>query len=373
MKLFVYLLPFLLLSCQSNPSTNTTISTETQHPDQPAQWETYLPQSADKGKHIVLVSGDEEYRSEEGLPQLAKILSHHHGFKCTVLFAQNPEKPGLIDPNYSFNIPGLEQLATADLMILFTRYRELPAEQMAHIEQYLLAGKPLIGIRTATHAFHFEDTTHAYRHYDCYYNGEKETWKSGFGKLVLGETWVEHHGHHKHQSTRGIIASGAESHPIVSGIPNGAIWGPTEVYRIRVPMDGDAQHIVMGQSVDRAGKFDKNDLFYGMRETDSVVSTIVGEGENAYNPNDPMQPIAWTKSYQIPGGETGQSFTATIGASTDLLNEALRRMYINACYHLLGLEVPEKANVAIVGTYQPTAFGFHDDAYWAEKALRVEE
>jgi hypothetical protein len=39
------------------------------------------------GKHVVLVSGDEEYRSEEGLPQLGKILAKRHGFKCTVLFA----------------------------------------------------------------------------------------------------------------------------------------------------------------------------------------------------------------------------------------------------------------------------------------------
>ena len=42
-----------------------------------------------KGKHIVFLSGDEEYRSEEGLPQLAKILAVQHGFKCTVLFSIN--------------------------------------------------------------------------------------------------------------------------------------------------------------------------------------------------------------------------------------------------------------------------------------------
>src|SRR5437660_617455 len=74
-----------------------------------------------KGKHVVLVSGDEEYRSEEALPQLAKILSRRHGFKCTVLFAIDP-KTGTIDPNKS-NIPGLEALDRADLMVLFTRFR----------------------------------------------------------------------------------------------------------------------------------------------------------------------------------------------------------------------------------------------------------
>ena len=77
--------------------------------------------SADKpgsGKHIVLISGDEEYRSEEAMPQLAKILSQHHGFKTTVLFAINPDT-GEIDPQTATNIPGLEQLKTADLMIMF--------------------------------------------------------------------------------------------------------------------------------------------------------------------------------------------------------------------------------------------------------------
>src|SRR2546423_3964388 len=82
-----------------------------------------------KGKHIVLVSGDEEYRSEEALPQLAKILAKHHGFKCTVLFAINPDD-GTIDPKNTHNIPGLEALDHADLMVIFTRFRDLPDEQM---------------------------------------------------------------------------------------------------------------------------------------------------------------------------------------------------------------------------------------------------
>ena len=372
MKLCLYfLLPLLLLSCQSNSPNNKTISTETQTPELPAQWVTYLPETTEKGKHIVLVSGDEEYRSEEGLPQLAKILATHHGFKCTVLFAQKPEKPGLIDPNYSFHIPGLEQLATADLMILFTRFRALPPEQMAHIEHYLLAGKPLIGIRTATHAFRFKDTSHAYRHYDCYYEGGKEAWKMGFGKVVLGETWVAHHGRHKHQSTRGIIAPEAEGHPIVKGIQNGGIWGATDVYRIRMPMGGDAQHVVLGQTIDRAGEFDEKDLFYGMRESDTTASTLIGDEAKNYNPNKPMPPIAWTKSYQLPDGKTGKSFTSTIGSSTDMLNEEVRRLLVNATYHLLELEVPTKASVEFVGEYQPTAFGVHDDAYWANKELKV--
>src|SRR5438874_3208044 len=109
-------------------------------------------QGPGKGKHIVLVSGDEEYRSEEALPQLAKILAKHHGFKCTVLFAINPDD-GTIDPKNTHNIPGLEALDNADLMVIFTRFRDLPDEQMKHVVKYVASGKPIVGMRTATHAF----------------------------------------------------------------------------------------------------------------------------------------------------------------------------------------------------------------------------
>src|SRR5579863_8748097 len=104
------------------------------------------------GKRIVLVSGDEEYRSEEGLPQLARILSTHHGFDCTVTFSIDP-KTGFIDPNVNTNMPGVEALDSADLMILLTRWRNPPAEQMKHFVDYINAGKPIIGLRTATHPF----------------------------------------------------------------------------------------------------------------------------------------------------------------------------------------------------------------------------
>ena len=99
-----------------------------------------------KGKHIVLISGDEEYRSEEMMPQLGKILAKHHGFKCTVLFAIGED--GFIDPVRRDNIPGLEVLKDADLMIIFTRFRDLPDDQMKHIVQYVNSGKPIIGCRT---------------------------------------------------------------------------------------------------------------------------------------------------------------------------------------------------------------------------------
>ena len=166
------------------------------------QWVVYQGgEGPGQGKNVVLISGDEEYRSEEALPQLAKILAKHHGFTCTVLFAIG--KDGSIDPEPNDNIPGLEALRKADLMIIATRFRDLPDDQMKEIVDYVESGRPIIGMRTATHAFNIKGG----KKYARYSFNSKE-WDGGFGRQVLGETWISHHGHHGRESTRGIIAPG---------------------------------------------------------------------------------------------------------------------------------------------------------------------
>jgi trehalose utilization protein len=298
----------------------------------PKQWVVYEGgEGPGKGKHIVLVSGDEEYRSEEGLPQLAKILAKHHGFKCTVLFAINPDKENTIDPEYNKNIPGLEALKTADLMVILTRFRNLPDDQMKWIADYVEAGKPVVGLRTATHAFALGSKT--YHNYT--WDNKEKGWEGGFGRLVLGETWISHHGGHGSQSTLGVIAKDQEENPILRGIKTGDIWGPTDVYGVRLPLPSDCTVLVLGE------------ILSGMKKTDQAV-----EGKK----NDPMMPIAWTKTYQVPGGKQGKSFTTTMGASQDLESEGLRRLLVNACFWGIGLDIPAKANVDIVGEYKPSPF-----------------
>jgi hypothetical protein len=133
-------------------------------------------------KHIVLVSGDEEYRSEEGLPQLGKILTKHHGFRCTVLFAINPED-GTIDPDNTKNIPGLQSLRMADLMIIATRFRDLPDEQVKYVAEYVDAGKPVIGMRAAVVAFRLSSKT--YERFSC----RGGIWKGGFVEESSRQAW----------------------------------------------------------------------------------------------------------------------------------------------------------------------------------------
>uniref|UniRef100_A0A7C4LIQ4 ThuA-like domain-containing protein n=1 Tax=Schlesneria paludicola TaxID=360056 RepID=A0A7C4LIQ4_9PLAN len=288
-----------------------------------------------QGKHIVFVSGDEEYRSEEALPQLAKILAKHHGFRCTVLFAIDPAT-GEINPNYTRNIPGLEKLATADLMVVFVRFRDLPDEQMQHFVEYVESGRPIIGLRTATHAFNNPGSPKFARYH---WQSKVQGYEQGFGRQVLGETWISHHGHHGKESTRGIPAPGQEGHPILKGIASGDIWGPTDVYGVRLPLPGDCQPIVLGQ------------VLSGMNKDDPPVS-----GPK----NDPMMPIAWTKTYTGAKGKTARVFTTTMGAATDLVAEGTRRMLVNACYWALGMEsqIPDRSNVELVGKFDPLPFRF---------------
>ena len=367
MKTFCWLMACLIVlnSCTNNIKEKQDI-----------QW-LALTGKADM-PNIVFISGDEEYRSEEALPQLAKILNKHYGFNCTVLFAQDTARPGVINPNVLDNIPGLEQLEQADLMVIFTRFRGLPNDQMQHIDNYLKSGKPVIGLRTSTHAFKFSDSDSIsrFKNYGNY-NESANDWNGGFGEYILGEKWIAHHGNHKHQSTRGIFAPGAEGTPILNGIANGDVWGPTDVYAVRLPLSSEYQIIMMGQVTNRSGEYDSLDVSYGMRSTDQEVPGIETEKdengkESKINKNDPMMPVAWTKDYQIPGGQKGKVFTTTMGAATDLLNEATRRMIVNSVFWSLNLTVPEKANVDTVGNYVPSAFEFKDQDYWIRKNLTIE-
>jgi hypothetical protein len=280
-----------------------------------------------QGKHVVLIAADDEYRSEELIPQLARILANRHGFKCTVLFAVDPE--GKVDPAAKENIPGLEALKTADLLVLFARFRELPDDQMKLFVDYLDSGKPLLSLRTSTHAFNY--TRHKDSPYARYSFNSKNP-EGGFGREVVGETWVSHYGAHQKESTRGQIAPGMEEHPIVKGVDD--IWGPSDVYGLR-SLSGDSKPIVLGQ------------VLSGMEPTDKP------------NPSKDLVPVAWIKTYTGPSGRVARVFATTMGHAGDLKSEGFRRLLVNACYWCLKREdqIPARANVDLVGTYNPPPIG----------------
>lgn len=317
--------PALMLCSLSTPAAAADAK-----PDQP--WVIFEGKTGPGvGKHVVFVIGDDEYLSEASMPQIAQILAERHGFKCTVLFAINKET-GVIDTNTKDNIPGLEALDKADLMVLFTRFRELPDDQMRHIMDYVKSGRPLIGLRTATHAFNYgKNSDSSYKQYT--WTSKEPGFEGGFGKLFLGETWVNHHGRHGTESARAVFAKGAEGHPILRGVKDGEIWGPCDVYTIKLPLAADCKPLLMGQVLE------------GMKPEDKPVTNAK---------NDPMMPVAWIKTNPPGQGKPERVFTTTMGGSMaggrDLASEGLRRVLVNATYWAVGLDdkIPDKANVDFV-------------------------
>lgn len=283
-----------------------------------------------KGKHIVLLAGDEEYRSEEYLPQLARILAFRHGFKATVLFSVNEQ--GEIDPENQKSLDHPEVLDTADALVLGLRFREWPDEAMAKFVAALDRGVPIIATRTSTHAFKYEaGSPSPFKNFS--FNSRE--WPGGFGKQVLGETWVAHHGVHGKEGTRSIVEPASAPSPILRGV--GEIFGDTDVYTATPPPDATI-------------------LLRGL-----VTATLDPASPAVDGPkNSPPQPIAWTREVPRPNGVVNRVFTTTMGAATDFTDEDLRRLLVNGVFWGLRMEasIPENTDARTVGQFEPSPFKF---------------
>jgi type 1 glutamine amidotransferase len=273
------------------------------------------------GKHVVLVAGEESYRSEESMPLLARILSTKHGFKCTVLFAVDP-KDGTVNPAVKDHIPGLEALASADLLVAFFRWRELPDDQMKRILDYTESGRPIVGIRNATHPFKYgKGSASPYA---------KWSWDSkdpvgGWGRLVLGETWVSHYGKNLVESTRCDVAG---EHPVLRGIPK-SFWIPDDVYGISTLPEGTTP-VLLGQPL------------------------TAWTSDAPPHPEKKPIPIAWTRQYKA-----SRVFTTTMGHGDAFKVAGFRRLLVNAVYWGLGMEdrIDASSDVGLVGDYAPGPVG----------------
>ncbi len=284
-------------------------------------------------KRVLLVAADDEYRSEEALPMLGELLARQ-GFACRVVFSIDPAS-GEIAPEERTNLPGFEAIEEADVLLLFARFRRLDDAHMARLEAYLEAGKPLIGLRTATHAFAYPAKDPSpYRHYSFDHVGPR--WTGGFGREVLGTSWVAHHGQHGRESTRGVPAAGASEHPILRGVHD--VWGPSDVYAVS-PLPTDARVLLEGLVLD------------GMHPDSPAV---------AGGPNAPRMPLVWTRERELGAGRTQRVVCSTIGAASDLQCADLRRLCVNAVLWCAGLEdaIPARAEVLPASPYLPSAFGF---------------
>ncbi|WP_250931263.1 ThuA domain-containing protein [Aporhodopirellula aestuarii] len=278
------------------------------------------------GKHIVFLAGDHEYRSEESLPALARILAKHHGFKCTVLFNIDP-KSGEIVAGTPSNMPGMEALDTADLAVVFLRFQNLPPEQMKHLHDYLNRGGPVVGMRTATHAFQIPNDQ-KYSKYS--FKSDVNGYELGFGHQVLGQTWVGHYGRNHQQSTRITVLDAMKDHPILRGVKD--VWVQAGAY-VGKPVDGEI--LTMAQPLQ------------GMTPDSPIVESL------------PPQPSEWTRTYRTADGKEARVFTSLYGTPEDITNEGYRRMMINGIFWAVGLEdkITSDLDVSLVGPFNPNTFG----------------
>ena len=329
-----YVATLLLLSL----TTPTVQSADRAHPvPESSKWLTYPGETGPgKGKHIVLIAADQEYRSEQSMPMMAGILAKHHGFDCTVLFGVNDQ--GLVDPTMpvypkkgeeaafkSHSIDGLEHLEKADLVIFFLRLLTLPEKQQTLIVNYLDSGKPIIGLRTANHGFR--------RPLPYTIDGKRVR----FGDL-LGGAFRGHHGNWHRDSTRGDLGEAMKDHPILTGVRD--IWGPSDVYRT-YKEGGNLQEGCTA-------------LVYGQ--------PLIGREQNgASNPKKKPLPVAWFKHWRTSDGQSARVFQSTMGSAKDLENPGLRRLIVNAAYWGMGLEkeINAGSSVDYTGEYNPLPSGFN--------------
>lgn len=282
------------------------------------------------GKHIVLLAGDEEYRSEEALPMLGKILSERHGFKCTVLFSVDDD--GTINPNRGESLGRPETLDSADAIIMSLRFRKWPDAALKHLDDAVNRNIPIIGLRTSTHAFQLPGTSE-YKQYNQ------------FGKQVLGEQWVSHWGRHKVEAARGVIEEANATSPLLNGVKD--VFGDSDVYEVYPPED--AVILLRGQVLKGMSPTDGPAAYEKKRRSDGATQDV----------NTPMMPVAWHREVPNAKGGKNKVLCTTMGAATDLESEDLRRLVVNGVYWGLGMEVPAKADVTYVGEFKATPFLFN--------------
>ncbi len=285
-----------------------------------------------KGPKIVFVTGDDEYRSEESMPMLAAILERELGAETVVGYAL--DSAGFINPTNLYHISRLDELADADLMVLFTRFRQLPAAQAKMITDYAESGRPMVGFRTTTHAFKYVEEK------DSAMMGLNDEWPTE----VFGQQWIIHHGHFDDghgKLTNVTVQPGQENSPILRGI------APFEAYSWLYHVAGGGD----GLSGDSAP------LLTGH----SLRSMIEAKGMTDRYPMD--QPVAWTKTYTGTSGTPARVFFTTLGHPYDFREESMRKLALNGIYWALGREVdiPEDGvDAEVVGTYTPNNSGMGD-------------
>ena len=234
---------------------------------------------APRAPHVVFMIGEDEYHTWETLPEFARIELEPRGYRVTVVNADSADKN---------NFPGLvEALRTADLLILSVRRRTPPAGQLDAVRAYLAGGKPLVGIRTACHAFALRPT-------DPPAAAPLSTWQE-FDPEVLGGHYTNHHD--AGPSTAVTLAPHAGTHPILKGISVARLAGAGSLYKVS-PLENGTTPLLMGAI-----------------------------------PGQSPEPVAWTHLY---AEKQARIFYTSLGHPDDFKNAEFRRLLLNGVEWAMG-------------------------------------
>lgn len=182
--------------------------------------------------HIVfLVSSPEDsnsYESARTIPPFAEMLSREHGYRTTVLQAEFPESES--------RFSNIEAVWDADLLVVFCRRLGLPPDQLTTIKNHIKAGKPVVGIKTANHAFSVRGT---------FVPGHFAWWE--FVADVLG---AENRGYGPSKGGTDVaVVPAARNHPILRGLPTN--WRSGNNLYLHAPLlDQKATVLLTGSAAD---------------------------------------------------------------------------------------------------------------------------
>ena len=182
-------------------------------------------------KNIVFLLGEPEYQSHVTMPVFAKELQQETGANISVSISSIiPDHPKFLESEFA----NLEKLAEADLMVVYTRFRVLPDSQMRMILSYLDSGRPVVGLKTANHAFKFPEES------------PYSEWNLGFGQKVLGAPWRTHYGG-SYGTTVQQVPDMAD-HPVLNGV-NSAFRVRSWLYHV-LPLTEECEPVLIGSTED---------------------------------------------------------------------------------------------------------------------------
>ena len=233
--------------------------------------------SEDKRPHLVILSAEDEYRTEVTLPAFAaKYLGQD--FKVSFVF-ETPAK---------YDLPGIDVVNDADVLLVSVRRRPIPAAQLEIVKKYVVAGKPVVGIRTASHAFHLRGVP---------LPAGLAEWPEIDREMIGGN----YQGHTENAS-HGLIRVLADvKHPILTGVSRDEFTSGGTLY-LNTPLDPKATELVRGR----------------------------------VDGNPQQEPVAWT----FARADGGRTFYTSLGHKDDFEQPAFQRLLLNGIYWAAGLEVP---------------------------------